>query len=331
MGVNVLGYLFARVLMSLPIAEELSRIKITVNSLADRFSRFNLMRFRYQPIGAGLVLLSLLAIFVYPGIPLAPVFSGGKALEVEFNQPVPENAVQQKLAGLVGKGAEIMTEESEGMVKWALVKFPAKVNLQEQEVMNALAAIGAEPKLMSIQTISRTLVTKTRMQISAEMFLGFALLIVLAIVIYNMKAGFYIIVSLLHDVIICLGVMALFRISLDLVSIAALVTMAGYSINDSIVILHKLKQEKNDIMPSQAYSELGRQTLKSLCAENIRNVTARVFITALTTALPMLIMALMAGSVFVDYGIIIFTGIFFGSLSSIYIVGRVLPTGFIKW
>jgi preprotein translocase subunit SecF len=168
------------------------------------------------------------------------------------------------------------------------------------------------------------------------MFLGLLLLVALSIFIYNLRAGIYVGLALGHDFLICLLAMVLFRVSLDLPTIAALATMVGYSIYDSIVVLHKLralklrkeKELRHALDPRNPHD---MEVLRRLPAQNIRMVPARIVLTSTAAALPMLVMALIAGPVFRGYAAITTAGAVFGTLSSIYIVGRVIPEGFSGW
>jgi len=334
LAVNILGFIFARILMSLPLAEDLSRTRLSRFSLASLFSRIDFNRFRYLPLGTALMIAAAVAIF-YPGIPLSPAFAGGKAIEVEFPRVVSVAVVRQQLDSLAGKRAEIMTEGAGEMTKWVFARFPAGVELTEQEVLKELAAVtGIEPRLASVSAVGDELKGINILRVILALVLGLAALAVISVIIYNLKAGFYIILALLHDLLICLGCMALFRIQLDLPAVAALATMVGYSINDSIVILHRMRTLK--IKKGAAQEEFisireEEKWLQEIAAENIRKIPTRVILTAATTALPMFMMAYMASGVFLDYGIIILAGVIFGTLSSIYIVGRVVPWGFFNF
>jgi SecD/SecF fusion protein len=329
MGINLLGFIFARLLMSLNISEELSIIKIDINNLADAFSKIDFTRFKYRRLGIAVIIIAALAVFVYPQIPVSTTFGGGKALEVEFSRPVPVATLTQGITNSIGFRAEIMTEESEGMTKWALVKFPAGIKLNSSTLLAEIeSSTGAKPELISVNSISHALALKEIFQITAATFIGLLLLLFLSVYIYNMLSGILIMVALFHDILICLGVMAIFQIPLDFFAIAALFTMAGYSINDSIVILHKLKALKSDKFGN---ADLSDDELEWVRVNNLRRLSARVIITSVSTALPMVIIALVAGEALRHYSVIIFAGIFFGTLSSLYIVGTIKPAGFIRW
>jgi SecD/SecF fusion protein len=336
MAINILGFILARLLMSLDFSAELSLVKIHATGLATLFSRLDFVRFRYAPIGVVLMALAIVALF-RPGIPLSPTFAGGRAIEIAFPSPVAATTVQSELARYFGTGADIRCEESAGTTRWAQAKFPTETQLDEQALLGGLAsATSTQPQVISVQEISRSLAGRTWWQVSLNMSLGLAALLVLAFFIYNGKAGFYVAFALAHDFLLCLLAMVVFRVSLDLTTTAALATMVGYSIYDSVVVLHKLralKLEKEAALGRQLspFRQEDMNMLKALPRENIRRIPARVVLTSSTAALPLGLMALLAGGVFRDYAVITFAGAIFGTLSSIYFVGRVVPSDFIRW
>lgn len=227
------------------------------------------------------------------------------------------------------------TGDKEGKTNWALVKLPPEAKVSVPDVVAAVqSGTGVKPEVVAVEAMSRTLVATTRIRVSGEMFLGFVALLVICAFIYNLSAALLILLALAHDLLICLGVIALCGIPLDLPAIAAVATMAGYSINDSIVILHKLrllKREKEGRREFSPENDEDEEAILSLPAENIRRIPARVLITSITTALPMALLAAMTGGVLRYYAVIVLAGTVFGTLSSVYIVGRVVPWGFVRW
>jgi len=337
MVINVLGFIFARLLMALPISAEISKLRFPLRGIVHWFSRLDLTGQWYFRATAVLVPLALIAVFLYPRIPVAPIFAGGKAIELRFDRPVQRLAFEEQVKQLFGASAETLTEGDDEGIRWALVKLPQGTSGEDRFVSSLETSLGVTPSLSSVQEISRSLVAQTKLKVSFEMFLGLLALLVISVVIYNLTAGWLVFVALLHDLLLCLGAMALLRIHLDLPAIAALSVVIGYSANDSIVILHKLKELKLQREAARRkeldpLNEEDRSILSGLRLENLRRIPARVLITSLTTALPMLIMALFVGGVFWGYSMILLAGIVFGTLSSIYIVGRSQPlTGYVKY
>ncbi|HBL26757.1 MAG TPA: hypothetical protein DD490_07980, partial [Acidobacteria bacterium] len=97
MVINVLGFIFARLLMALPVSEEISKLRLPLRGIVGWFSRIDLTGRWYLRAAAFLVLLAVAAVFVFPRIPVAPIFGGGKAIEIRFDRPVQRQAFETEV------------------------------------------------------------------------------------------------------------------------------------------------------------------------------------------------------------------------------------------
>jgi preprotein translocase subunit SecF len=223
------------------------------------------------------------------------------------------------------------------MMRWAQVRFPRETALDPEVLTRQLAiATGMQPQISPAVAVSRTLIEKTRLEVSWPMFVGMAGLGFVCMFIYSIKAGLWVAFALLHDFLICLLAMVVFRVRLDLATTAALAAMVGYSIYDSIVVLHRLRNLKRE-KEKPLHRELSffvkedRSVVQQLPAENLRRLPARVVLASSTTALPMIVLAFVGGGLFDSYAVIVAAGAVFGTLSSVYMVGRTQPWGFVDW
>jgi len=117
------------------------------------------------------------------------------------------------------------------------------------------------------------------------------------------------IVTLIHDSIICLGVISLFKLPVDGAMIAAFLTMIGYSINDTIVIYDRIRENKM----------LAKETLEDRINISINQSFSRTIITSLSTLFVCVVLSIMGGSSIRDFGIVMSAGIVVGTYSSICI------------
>ncbi|GHV13232.1 hypothetical protein AGMMS49938_07470 [Fibrobacterales bacterium] len=117
------------------------------------------------------------------------------------------------------------------------------------------------------------------------------------------------IVTLIHDSILCLGVISIFKLPVDGAMIAAFLTMIGYSINDTIVIYDRIRENKM----------LAKETLEDRINISINQSFSRTIITSLATLFVCVVLALMGGSSIRDFGIVMAAGVVIGTYSSICI------------
>jgi len=117
------------------------------------------------------------------------------------------------------------------------------------------------------------------------------------------------VVSLIHDTIICMGIVSLFKLPIDGAMIAAFLAMIGYSINDTIVIYDRIRENKL----------LARETLEERINISINQSLSRSLITSVSTLFVCIVLAIMGGSSIRDFGIVMSAGIVVGTYSSICI------------
>jgi preprotein translocase subunit SecF len=120
---------------------------------------------------------------------------------------------------------------------------------------------------------------------------------------------------LIHDVVIALGVFALFRVEINLPVIAAFLTIVGYSVNDTIVIYDRIRENLAGHRRSDPYELINRSLNQSL---------RRTIHTSLTTFLPVFVLTLFGGSVLFAFALALLMGVLVGTYSSIYVASSLV-------
>ncbi|MEA1996855.1 MAG: protein translocase subunit SecF [Gemmatimonadota bacterium] len=162
---------------------------------------------------------------------------------------------------------------------------------------------------------------------TAKFVLGSDLMTVLLIIIslsvvgficlkFNFKYSIGAIAALLHDVVITVGVFSILDREINLAIVAALLTIVGYSLNDTIVLFDRIREEYP--------KERKRLTLDRIINKSINKVLARTIMTSLTTMVVILILLLFGGEVIRPFALAIFIGIIVGTYSSVFIASPVL-------
>ncbi len=128
------------------------------------------------------------------------------------------------------------------------------------------------------------------------------------------------IVALVHDVLVCVGVYCLLGRQINMTVIAGLMTIVGYSINDTIVIFDRIR-EKLKAQPNAADD---RQTFKQLCNASLNETLSRTILTSLTTFLAVTILLVFGGGAINDFALVLFIGVVAGTYSTIYIAVPVM-------
>jgi len=160
-------------------------------------------------------------------------------------------------------------------------------------------------------------------QIGRELIVKGALALALALltmmiyiwVRFEFEFGIGAILTLFHDTIVIFGIYSIFKIEFDLTSIAAILTIIGYSINDSVVIYDRIRE----YIPKYK-----NKSLSDIINISLNTTLRRTLLTSSTTLLSLVILALFGGESIKNFSAIVFLGILIGTYSSIYISAPVL-------
>ena len=144
------------------------------------------------------------------------------------------------------------------------------------------------------------------------------MLVILVYIIFRfqIKFGYGAIAALFHDVLIILGIFSVFNLVFDLSVLAALLAIVGYSLNDSIVVSDRIRENFMD--------ENKKGSTEVLINESLNQVFARTIITSFTTLLVLIALLVAGGEALKNFSLALAVGVIVGSYSSIYIVVRVL-------
>lgn len=132
---------------------------------------------------------------------------------------------------------------------------------------------------------------------------------------FKLEFGIGAIIALMHDAIITFGIYSIFKIDFDLTSVAAVLTVIGYSVNDKVVIYDRIRE----FLPKYK-----NESLTEIINRSLTTTLRRTLLTSSTTLISLLILASMGGETLKNFSIIVFCGIIIGTYSSIFISTPIL-------
>jgi preprotein translocase subunit SecF len=132
---------------------------------------------------------------------------------------------------------------------------------------------------------------------------------------FELRFGIGAIVALTHDVIITLGALSITNTAIDLPIIAALLTVVGYSVNDTIIVCDRIRENRRRMI---------REKLENIINISINNTLSRTLMTSLTTLLVVITLFLFGGGVIHDFAFTLLVGVLIGTYSSIFIASPLL-------
>lgn len=268
------------------------------------------LRFIALVLSASFIILSLATISIQQ-LQLGLDFTGGTLVEVGFTETVDPEEIR---AYLEGKQIDAQVQAF-GSDRDLLIKIPSSENIE-----NANIVIDSLQQQYSFQLRRSGFVGP---QVGGELRdqggLGLlaALIVMMVYIMFRFQYKFAIgaVVALFHDVLIVLGIFSILRLEFDLSVLAALMAVIGYSLNDTIVVSDRIRE--NFRVKRKLNSE-------QVINRSLNNTLGRTLITSLTTLLVLFSLLFLGGEIIRNFAIALSIGVVVGTYSSIYVLTNVL-------
>lgn len=259
-----------------------------------------------------LVLLSIGSLAT-KGLSLGLDFTGGSLIELRYEKTADLGVVRDQLKDMGYPGATVINFGSDRDV---LVRFQTT----DQTSSNIVARSLQEAASGTVE-LKRTEFVGPQIgdELANDGGLGmlFALAIVMAYVAMRFQFKFSVgaVVALVHDVIITLGVFSFFQLDFDLTVLAAVLAVIGYSLNDTIVVFDRVREN---------FRLLRNENVVEIVNESLTQTLGRTLITSLTTLIVLFALFLVGGELIHNFSLALIIGVLIGTYSSIYVAANVL-------
>jgi preprotein translocase subunit SecF len=278
-------------------------------------TQIEFMRGRFAGVIVSAVLSTLsVVLFFYPGLNLGVDFRGGVLVELRGSAPLQSDRIRAAFAPL---GFGDLRVQEFGSARDELVRFESDAHQQSAQNRIATQVAAALPgvEIRRVEVVGAT--------VSAELFrngllaTGLALLAVLIYIWFRFEwqFGVGVVATLMLDATKTIGFFGITQIQFDLNSVAALLTLIGYSVTDKVVVYDRIRENlaNHRTMPLRALIDL-----------SINQTLGRTVATSLTVLLSILPLALLGGEVMRGFALAIIFGIVVGTSSSIFIASPIL-------
>ena len=275
----------------------------------------NFMRFRKIAITISLVLFvgSIGSIFT-KGLSLGLDFSGGTLVEIQYEDSVD----LQKIRGVLSEnGYEDFQVVNFGSSLDVLIKIadqPGNSSLGDQ-IFVLLSSNDFEGELKRIEFVGPQIGSELRDQGGLGMLVALGMILLYVAFRFQYKFALGAVAALGHDVVIILGLFSIFSWDFDLSVLAALLAVIGYSLNDSIVVSDRIREN------FRSERALGSEDLINL---SLNQTLSRTVITSLTTLLVLFALFFFGGEAVRGFSLGLIIGVLIGTYSSLYIVTTIL-------
>ncbi len=271
-------------------------------------------------LSAFLVLLGLLG-FVMVSLGKANLsvdFTGGTELQIRFGEPVPISSLRSAL--ISGGIEDVQIQEVAGKNDFFLKT--KLMNTGPQRVQDKISSIiSASLPGKGFQVLGSNMVGSSVGKTLKQHAIIAIALSLLGIVIYiawrfNFVFGVAATIATFHDVLALLGIFYLLHLEMNILFITALLTIAGYSLTDTVVVFDRIRE---NMAKMKSRTDLGK-----VINNSINEVLSRTLITSLTVLLVIAALVVLGGHVLFDFSFALFIGVMVGTYSSIFVASPLI-------
>ena len=277
--------------------------------------KYKFMRFRKI---AGIISISLFIISIlsltFRGLSLGLDFSGGTLIEVSYETPVPLETIRNTLQANGYADSQVVNFGTNLDVLIKVADQDGNSSIGEN-IFNILNKEGISGELKRVEFVGPQVGEELRDQGGLGMIVALFMILFYVAFRFQYKFALGAVTALGHDVVIILGLFSIFGWDFDLTVLAALLAVIGYSLNDTIVVSDRIRENfrtERVLEPIDMIDLSLNQTL------------ARTIITSLTTLLVLFALFIFGGELIRGFSLALILGVLIGTYSSIYVVANML-------
>lgn len=263
----------------------------------------------------GLLLVATLASLWFQGLNLGIDFTGGVIIEAKSTKTIDLTHLREQLHKLDFGEVQV---QNFGSDKDVLIRVqPSSKTLgQEQAVANQIKAVlGADFKIMRNEAVGPKISNELYWSGIIASILAVAVIAVYVAFRFEWQFGIAALLSNGHDVLMAVGLFSILQLDFNLTSIAALLMLAGYSINETVIIFDRIRENRR---------KFKRMELGELINLSTNQTLARTLKTGTSTALSLIPLAMFGGEALFGFAITMLWGIISGTYSSVFVASSLL-------
>lgn len=268
-------------------------------------------RYIWFVISALILIPGLISILVQ-GFNLGIDFTGGTLLDLKFSRPVTVQEVRHSLvsqqldSSIIQLASTTQTEQAENV----FIRTRVLSEEERREALNALDQGVGSFEVLRVEKVGATIGSELTLQAVAALAIAAALMIGYLTYRFEFKFAVSGIISILHDVVIVLGVFSILRKEIDASFVAAILTIVGYSITDTVVIFDRIRENLKNHSKNESFQKLVNRSIFQTLTRSIYTVLTVVFATAS--------LYLFGGETTKNFALALLIGFVTGAYSSIF-------------
>ncbi|RTR26802.1 protein translocase subunit SecF [Shewanella atlantica] len=258
-----------------------------------------------------LLVLGSLTSLATNGINWGLDFTGGTVVELEFSSPADLEALRAELSSVETDGAVV---QNFGSSRDVLTRLPVKegvsTDTQVSHVMDAALKLDPQVIQKRVEVVGPQIGKELAEQGGLAVLVALICILIYVSFRFEWRLALGSVAALAHDVIITLGVFSLFQLDFDLTVLAGVLTVVGYSLNDTIVVFDRIREN---------FLKIRKGEPEEIVNTSITQTMSRTIITTGTTLVVVVALFLKGGTMIHGFATALLMGIFVGTFSSIYV------------
>lgn len=245
-------------------------------------------------------------------------FTGGSLIQVRFEIPMTAGELREALGGTTAPEITRFGSENDFNIR-APVMENASVDEVRQTLESQISAAFGEGtfEVVEAELVSAKVGGELQQKAAFAIIFSFFLTLIYLAIRFELRFGVAAVIATVHDILITLGFLALFRVEIALPTVAAILTIVGYSLNDTIVVFDRIREN------------LGRKGGRkedpaALVNRSINETLPRTVLTSSTTLAVLLALLILGGAVIRDFTMVLILGVVVGTYSSIFVASPAL-------
>ena len=265
----------------------------------------------YLGFSAIMVLISIIFFFTIK-LNLGVDFKGGDLLQLQYAQTINKDALNSTLDSLVNEVPQLKNRRLQYSEDNTIVlRTEQLTDAQKNTVLSKLTEKTGKYELVKYDTVGPTIGKELTSNALTALLIGSLLIIIYITIRFEFVYAIAGVAAVLHDVIIAMGLVAFLKYEINTPFIAAILTILGYSMNDTIVVFDRIRE--NDAKDGKVKS------FAEIIEESVNQVYMRSLFTSLTTLLSITVLLLFGGDSLKTFNTALFIGMIFGTYSSIFV------------
>jgi len=267
-------------------------------------------------IFSAVLLLASFALVAINGLNLGLDFTGGTLIEVRYEQDANRDQVQAKLEAA---GFSKSVVQYFGTSKDLTIRLGPQENMKSSEIGNKVISVlrqGTQEKISMRRTefVGPAVGDELAEQGGLAMLVALIFIMIYVSVRFEWKFALGSVAALAHDVIITMGLFSLIQMEFNLTVLAAILAVIGYSLNDTIVVFDRIREN---------FLKLRKTDAEKLIDVSLNQTLSRTLMTSLTTMLVLLALFFLGGELIHGFATALIAGVVVGTYSSIYVASNI--------